>query len=121
MNNCQYSSGIADKFRRFLFLALFGVLSLAAAAQGKTVSGNVTDPSGEPIIGASVLIKGTTQGVATDFDGNYSLKNVPADATLEFRYIGYNNVEEKVNGRTEINVTLREDVAMLDEVVVVGY
>ncbi len=85
MNNCQYSSGIADKFRRFLFLALFGVLSLAAAAQGKTVSGNVTDPSGEPIIGASVLIKGTTQGVATDFDGNYSLKNVPADATLEFR------------------------------------
>ena len=121
MNNCQNSSGLADMFRRILFLALFGVLSIAASAQGKTVSGTVIDQTGEPIVGASVLVKGTTIGVATDVDGNYSLTKVPDNAILEFRYIGYVSQDIKVDGRSEINVTMKEDVAMLDEVVVVGY
>lgn len=108
-------------FRRILFLALFGVLSIAASAQGKTVSGTVIDQTGEPIVGASVLVKGTTIGVATDVDGNYSLTKVPDNAILEFRYIGYVSQDIKVDGRSEINVTMKEDVAMLDEVVVVGY
>lgn len=121
MNNCHYSHGIALKFRRILFLAIFSVLALAAAAQGKTVSGTVVDSTGEPLLGVSVLIKGTSNGMATDIDGKYSLKNVPSDATLEFSYIGYKTVDIKVAGQTEINVTMTEDSAVLDEVVVVGY
>ena len=86
-----------------------------------SISGRVVDASGEPVIGANVLVKGTTNGVITDIDGNYTLNNVPADALVTISYIGYQPLELKAVSRNLANVVLKEDAEMLDEVVVVGY
>jgi TonB-linked SusC/RagA family outer membrane protein len=102
-----------------VFLFLLCLFPLGAMAQS-AVKGTVNDDSGEPIIGASVVEKGTTNGTVTDFDGNFSL-NVKSGATLVISYIGYTTQEVAVNGQSTINVTLKEDNALLDEVVVVGY
>ena len=75
------------------------------------------DANGEPLIGVSVLEKGTTNGTITDFDGNYTL-TVPENATLQFSYIGYKSTEMPVSGQASINLTMREDSEILDEVVV---
>ncbi len=85
--------------------------------QVRTVSGTVTDNSGEPIIGANVIVKGTTNGTITDFDGNFSLE-VPMDATLSFSYIGYIPQEVLYSGQATLSITLVEDTQTLDEVVV---
>lgn len=87
----------------------------------KTVTGTVVDQNGEAVIGASVLVKGTTNGVITDLDGNYTLSDVPEDATVSISYIGYKTVELKANNKTLARVVLKEDTEMLEEVVVVGY
>ncbi|WP_276169120.1 SusC/RagA family TonB-linked outer membrane protein [Zobellia alginiliquefaciens] len=89
-------------------------------AQAQDVSGTVSDASG-PLPGASVVIKGSTTGAQTDFDGNYSLSDVPEGATLIFSYIGFATQEVPVNGQSTINVTLQEDAQALDEVVIIGY
>ena len=107
-------------WQRLLFLALMVVTSTSVFAQGK-VSGTVVDAAGETIIGASVMVKGTSNGVITDFDGNYTIQNVPQGATLVFSYVGYRTQNIVVDGRSQINVTLEEDKQLLDEVVVVGY
>ncbi|WP_352423066.1 TonB-dependent receptor [Proteiniphilum sp.] len=100
----------------------FFFCSLLLSAQQVTVSGTVTEEAtGEPAIGVTVLVKGTTHGTVTDMDGNYSLPDVAGDATLIFSYIGMLSLEEPVNGRTTIDITLREDVQALEEVVVIGY
>jgi TonB-linked SusC/RagA family outer membrane protein len=91
------------------------------AANAQTVTGNVSDQSGEPIIGASVTISGTTTGGVTDFDGNFTIHNVAKDAKLTVSYIGYESQTIAVAGRSSINVVLVEKTDMLDEVVVVGY
>ena len=83
----------------------------------KQVSGRIVDANGEPLIGVSVLEKGTTNGTITDFDGNYTL-TVPENATLQFSYIGYKSTEMPVSGQASINLTMREDSEILDEVVV---
>ena len=88
--------------------------------QNQTISGRITDTSGEPVIGASVVVKGTTNGTITDFDGKFSL-NAPAQGTLTISYIGYKKMEISINGQRTVNVTLKEDTEILDEVVVVGY
>lgn len=93
----------------------------AVAQQGKKVTGVVTDHTGEPVIGANVVVKGTTNGTITDFDGNFSLEDVPAGATLQISYIGYLTKEVPVGNQTLLKVTLLEDSQALDEVVVVGY
>ena len=85
--------------------------------QNKKVTGKIVDANGEPLIGVSVLEKGTTNGTITDFDGNYTL-TVPENATLQFSYIGYKATEMPVSGQASINLTMREDSEMLDEVVV---
>ena len=88
--------------------------------QAKKITGTVVDAMG-PVIGASVVVKGTTNGVATDFDGNFSLNASPGQ-TLVISFIGYVTKEIKVTaGQTKYNVTLQEDKQLLDEVVVVGY
>ena len=87
----------------------------------KTINGKVVDPNGEPIIGASVLVKGTANGVITDLDGNYSLADVPGNAMLAFSYIGYQTVEIKAGSKGLDRIVLMEDNELLDEVVVVGY
>lgn len=90
------------------------------SAQQISISGTVTDPSGEPIIGASVIAEEEGNGAVTDIDGNYTIK---ADALgkLRFSYIGYTTTTIPVEGRTTINVTMEENSAVLDEVVVIGY
>ncbi len=91
------------------------------AKQQKTISGKVVDSSGSPLPGVAVVVKGTTVGVVTDIDGNYSL-DVPANAqTLSFSFIGMKNQEIVIGNQTAINITLVSEVTDLDEVVVVGY
>ena len=86
----------------------------------RTVSGVITDNLGEPIIGATVTIKGTVTGVLTDIDGKYSI-NTREGEILEFRYIGYNSIEQKVKKSDVMNITLEESNINLDDVVIVGY
>lgn len=92
----------------------------AVAQQQKTIKGTVKDAAGEPIIGANVIVKGTTIGVITDIDGNFTLQ-IPANGTLQISYIGYLNQEIKIGAQTSYDVVLQEDNKTLDEVVVVGY
>ena len=96
-----------------------GESPLPAVQQTKKITGTVSDVQG-PIIGASVVVKGTSNGVATDFDGNFTL-NVSQGQTVVISYIGYITKEFKVDSRTQYDITLEEDKKMLDEVVVVGY
>ena len=86
----------------------------------KGITGTVIDKNGEPIIGANVLIKGTSIGTITDFNGKYTLE-VPENAIIQISYIGYLSQDINVNGKKEITVRLAEDTQSLDEVVVVGY
>ena len=102
----------------FLILALFGLM-LQATAQ-TTVTGIVKDSSGEAIIGASVIVTGTTNGTVTDFDGNFTLKANQGDE-LTISYIGYVNQTVKVSGSGPFTIILKEDNEILEEVVVVGY
>ena len=95
-------------------------LAVFFTANAAIVTGNVTDALGEPLIGVSVVVVGTAQGTITDFDGMYSI-NAETDAQIQFSYIGYQTITESVKGRKEINVVLKEDTRLLDEVVVVGY
>ncbi|MCF0213180.1 MAG: carboxypeptidase-like regulatory domain-containing protein, partial [Muribaculaceae bacterium] len=103
-------------------LAVIAMLCLAlpALAQKITVTGTVVDSTGEPLIGASVVEQGTTNGTATDIDGNYTI-NVAGNATLVFSYVGCNTQEVAVNGRNRIDVTMEENSVMLKEVVAIGY
>lgn len=89
--------------------------------QQKTVSGNVTDSSGIGLPGVSVVVKGTTTGVITDSEGKYSLSSVPANATLQFSFVGMKTQEIAVGNKSLINVTLEEETIGLEEVVAVGY
>jgi len=93
---------------------------LAIASPNLNITGTIIDSDGFPLIGVNVVVKNTTTGTTTDIDGNYSIE-APEGAILEFSYIGFQTVEESVNGRSVIDVTMRGDSELLDEVVVVGY
>lgn len=102
-------------------IMLFMVSSLFAMGQDITITGTITDGrDGSPMIGVTILQKGTTNGTTTDLSGAYSLK-APKDAILVFSFIGYETIEQPINGRTTINVTLNEATESLDEVIVIGY
>lgn len=107
-------------FVMLLFFALF-LNAQNMYSQDNTITGNVKDEAGEPLPGASVVVKGTNNGTQTDFDGNFSLKNVDGEATLVFYYLGFSTKEVAVNGTDAIEVALEVDAAGLDEVVVTGY
>lgn len=107
-------------FKPLGLVFLLCLLPLWAYAQSITVKGTVKDNTGEPVIGASVVQKGTSNGIVTDIDGNFSL-NVPSNSTIVVSFIGYKTQEIPVAGKKQINVTMKEDTEMLDEVVVVGY
>ena len=109
-----------SQLKRASMALLLSVLCFAAYAQ-KTVTGTVKDATGEPMIGVSVLVDGTTIGGVTDFDGNFTIQKVPEKGVLKFSYIGYKDQKIAVAGKSSVNVTLEEDAAALDEVVVVGY
>lgn len=102
-----------------LFFLLF-LIPLWTFAQGTMVKGIVKDSGGEPIIGASVLEKGTTNGTITDFNGNFTL-DVSTNATLVVSYIGYETKEVSVSGKSQLNISLVEDNKLMEEVVVIGY
>ena len=106
--------------QRLMFTVLFTVFAFGVSAQNK-VTGTVVDVSGEAIIGASVMVKGTSNGTITDYDGNFTIQNVPQNGSLVISYVGYRNQTVAVAGKSQIKVTLEEDRQLLDEVVVVGY
>lgn len=103
-----------------IFLA--ALISVLAFAQNNvTVKGTVSDGNGQPVIGAGVLVKGTTKGVITDLDGNYSIDGVKAEDVLEFSALGFATVVETVGSRTRINVSLQDEMEKLSDVIVVAY
>lgn len=110
----------------YLIFFLFGSINLYATnisnpTQQIEIKGVVNDVSGQPLLGAAVLEKGTSNGVQTDFDGNYLISVSDANAILVVSYLGFATQEISVNGQSAINITLLEDTSLLDEVVVVGY
>lgn len=119
-------------YRLALFLALTtgipcGALPASATnmpemvQQASTLKGHITDAQGEPVIGASVLIKGSKQGTVTDLDGNFSIANIPAKGTVVISYIDYKDQELSYSSGQPLQVTLKEDNQTLNEIVVVGY
>ena len=107
--------------KRFIMVMLAMLtIGIQAFAQNP-VSGRVTDKSGEPVVGAGVIIKGTTTGTTTDLDGNWKLANVKPGAVLEISSIGYATQQVAVGNASQYNVALEEDALFLDDVVVVGY
>tara|TARA_R110001592_G_scaffold363328_1_gene684157 strand:+ start:22078 stop:25287 length:3210 start_codon:yes stop_codon:yes gene_type:complete len=112
---------IINSFTRHLFLAVsIMLLSTTAYAQKLNVTGIVTDESNMPLPGATVVIKGTSKGTTTDFDGKYSI-DYGGKKTLVFIYMGFRTQEIKIDGKTVINVQLMGDANVLDEIVVIGY
>lgn len=114
-NNCFKS-----KAMQVLFVCLLLMAPEGAWAQSIELKGTVLDAANETVIGASVIEKGTMNGVVTDYDGNFII-TVSENATIVISYVGYLTQEIAVDGRQTLQVTLKEDIAMLDEVVVVGY
>ena len=112
------------RMKAFLITMLSGMLMIlsASAQTGTTINvrGMITDVAGEPIIGANILIRGTSSGTITDYDGNFMLQ-APADGVLEISFIGYVPQTIPINNRTTINVVLLEDTELLEELVVIGY
>jgi TonB-linked SusC/RagA family outer membrane protein len=96
------------------------VITLAASAQQLSVKGNVADASGEALIGASVLVKGTQKGVITDVEGNFQLSDVPSNAILAVSYVGYLTKEVSVNGKSQLKIVLETDANTLQEVIITG-
>ncbi|MCD8194317.1 MAG: TonB-dependent receptor [Tannerellaceae bacterium] len=109
---------IATKAILTLFMS---VCTLLAFAQGREVSGTILDDTGEPLIGVNVIVKGTTNGTITDFDGNFSLSGVNTGDVISASYIGYLPQEVTVGNQNVLNIVLKSDTQTLDEVVVVGY
>lgn len=111
---------LKQSWKLFLLLGALLTCSQFAMAQQISVSGTVTDSTGEPIIGATVMAQGTANGTVTDYEGNYTIK---ADAlgTLRFSYVGYETQTIAIEQRTVINVTMQENTSLLDELVVIGY
>ena len=105
---------------RLVALSKNGEISRVSQQQ-KSVSGKVTDSSGVPLPGVSVIIKGKTIGTITDANGNYSLTNIPVDATLQYSFVGMKSQEIKVVGKTIISVILQEESIGIEEVVAIGY
>ena len=93
----------------------------SVSQQQLSVSGKVTDSSGAPLPGVTVVVKGTTKGIITDVNGNYSLSNVPSDGTLVFSFVGMKTQEIMVAGKTSINIKMEEETVGIDEVVAIGY
>ncbi len=106
--------------KRMMATLVMSVLCMAAFAQNR-LSGTVTDTAGEPVIGANVVVVGTTVGTNTGADGSFVLNNVAPDAQIQVSFLGYKPQTVPVNNRSQINIRLEEDNAVLDEVVVVGF
>ena len=102
-------------------IALMWVFSLSVFSQTVTVKGVVKDTKGEPLVGVTAIVQGTSVGTVSDANGNFTLANIPSDSKIELSYVGMVTQLVDVNGRTNIEVILSEDTELLDEVIVVGY
>jgi len=116
----KYFLKIFRRNARILLLGLLCVCWIPSMAQTITVSGRVTDKEGAPMAGVNIVVKGTTNGTNTDVDGKYSI-STPANAILQFSFIGMKSVEEAVGGRSIIDVVLESESMDISEVVVIGY
>lgn len=129
--NCIYCANFKPILVLFLLLSLFDVKFASASPNGKeglitlqqsvTVKGTITDETGELLPGATVVVKGTTNGAITNMDGNYTVANIPEDATLVFSFVGMLTQEVLVGNQTLINVIMQIDAFGIEEVVAVGY
>ncbi len=97
------------------------IIDFTLQQQQNIISGKVTDDSGQPLPGVTVMVKGTMNGTVTDVDGNYSLRNVPPNGTLQFSFVGMRSQEIAVNNQSSINVTMNVDAIGIEEVVAIGY
>jgi len=106
---------------RQILLSISNNTSFISALQQKKITGKVTDSSGAPLPGVTVVIKGTTIGTITDNKGNYSLTDIPSNATLLFSFMGMKTQEIAINGKSTINIAMQEESIGIDEVVAIGY
>ena len=109
-----------QNYRKSIFLLLLLMAFSATAQQQLTVSGKVVDIDNQPLVGANIVVKGTTHGTVTDIEGNYRLELGEDEKILVFSYIGFETTEEQVGNRSVIDVTLYPDLQMLMEITVVG-
>lgn len=113
-------SFFTQRLGRFFLILFLGCISLGLSAQ-REVSGTITSDEGEPLIGATILVKGTSTGTVTDFEGNYSIEVEDENSVLSVSYTGYRPQEITVGNRSTIDIVLETNLAQLDEVVVVAY
>ena len=107
--------------QRALMVCAALMFAMGIQAQTLTVTGHIVDEAGEDLIGASVAVKGTSNGSVTDFDGRFTIENAPSNGTLVISYIGFETQEVAINGQNHLEITLNEERSQLNEVVVVGY
>ena len=100
---------------------LISFSGLVMSAQTYEVNGTVADSDGNPLIGVTIIVKDTSKGVTTDFDGNFTISNIAQGETLVFSYIGFVTKEVTINNAQTLNIVLEEDAESLEEVVVIGY
>ena len=112
---------MSEKTKNVRYALVAMLLLFCSAIQAQTVSGNVKDPTGEPIIGATVMEQGTQNGTVTDFDGNFTITLKGKSHKLVFSYVGMQNQTVDVAGKSSVNVAMKDDAQMLDEVVAIGY
>ncbi len=112
---------MSEKIKNVRYALVALLLFFCAAVQAQTVKGNVKDSMGEPIIGATVMEKGTSNGTVTDFDGNFTLKMTSTSHNLQISYVGMKSADVKVGGKNDLAVVLEDDATVLNEVVAIGY
>ena len=117
----RHPSSIKAFMSKKMIICFLAMIPLFVFSQTKTITGNIVDSNGQPIIGATVMVKGTSSGTVSDMDGNFTLSDVPEDAVLQISYIGYATQEIPVAGKTSFGVVLQEEAQALEELVVVGY
>ena len=112
---------MSEKFKNVRYALVSMLLFYCAALQAQSVTGNVKDSMGEPVIGATVMEKGTKNGTVTDFDGNFTIKMSSTSHDLQISYVGMKTANVKVGSKTQLDVTLEDDATTLNEVVAIGY
>ena len=117
----KHTMTVIPRHAGLLLMLAFLTIGQILFAQTKKVTGVVKDATGETVIGASVIEKGTSNGTITDADGNFSLTVSSNATTLQISYVGYQTQDVSISGKTSIAVILKEDSELLEEVVVVGY
>ena len=107
--------------KQMIIIVFLSAIPCMVFSQTKNITGKIVDEKSDPIIGATVKVKGTSMGTISDIDGNFRLSDVPENGTLQISYIGYQSAEISTAGRTNFKIVLKEEAQSLDEVVVVGY